>query len=325
MLWSATVILASIAILVMVWPAPNRYRATAFVRVGPRSGVPTTTLTLDADSVARPQGMTRLIEEVRTEPLLAVQVRSVARSQMAADSRVRDATALVRATANAVAPTRTDSDAIARTNIMTAAAALGDAQARLRAADRALTEFRRVNGNDDPAATAGALDGSIQDALSRGDLARAQQLQTLRAQQTLVVQQFSQLTAQRYAVAAEVMRATNAYDAARDRIDNGGDGSVAEVNVTSISDDTLSASRPILRLGFGAALLIAAIVAADALFITRRKLRSPYYEETARERHARRSAKRQAKRDAKREAVLDLPDLEMTARDERRGSDVGGR
>jgi hypothetical protein len=104
-LWALTALLALAAGALALWPASDRYRASAVVQVDrPNAqGLPVTTLEYDAQQVTRPDTVSRIVDSVLRSGVLQAHLSATAPSLDVATRRVRDAAELVRATATAAA------------------------------------------------------------------------------------------------------------------------------------------------------------------------------------------------------------------------------
>jgi hypothetical protein len=276
-LWAATGLLALAAGLIAVWPAQDRFRASAVVDIGAVNGqgLPAAILELNASDVGHPDATQRVIKTVQDSEVLRVQISTTASDRGTANQRVRDAAELVRVTAAQVAPSRPGPLARAQADLDAAEAGLKIARTRLTKAERALTDWKAAKGGLDPATELEAAKQVYNNAIAGGDPNRIKDAQDYLFNANTANTRYSELVADRDAATAGVKRAAEIRDRAFFSFKYTPSAAAGAINVSPIREETLKQNKPASRLSLGAIMLVFAIAAADALFLTRVKFAVP--------------------------------------------------
>lgn len=263
--------------LIAVWPAQDRFRASAVVDVGAVNGqgLPASILELDAADVAQHESLQRLQDSVRNSEVLRVQVSTTASDRETAARRVREAADVVRVIAANDAPSRPGPIARAQADLDAAEAGLKTARARLTKAERALKDWRAAKGGLDPAREVEAAKDVYNSAIQGGDPARIKTAQEYLLNANTANARYRELVGDREAADTGVQRAIELRNRAFYALKYTPGAAPGAIRVSPIREETINQSKPAGRLSLGAIMLVFAIAAADALFLTRVKFAVP--------------------------------------------------
>jgi len=262
--WTATGLLAFIALAIAAWPPRDRYHASNTLSVGTAdTSAPLHILaTIDASSAATPDAITKVVDAVQSsDARVGVVVSADASSADTALKQLLAATYLVRASAGAAATTRPGTEVRERADVAAAQRLLDRARAARSAAVHAFDVWRAHHRTANLARDPEAI----------------------------------RLVATRDAAGTDVRNASAALVQARAQLNAAPGRDANEMFVGPLEMSTSAGERSPLRLALAAVLLIVAICAADALFLTRTRLKAPHADETSRDRHHRRQEQRRRK------------------------------
>jgi hypothetical protein len=285
--------------LIALWPGESTHEATAVVSVGhAEPGHSAADFTFDAAPEARAGAVGSLIALVRSHPALDVHVVAHAHTQRGAIRAAQETVDLAETTAKAVLVGQTPQGAQQLANLQSKAGDAEIAAAKLQAAQRAIDDWHRGHGNEDPAQQLAVVDAALaraRAATPQNDLLVAQ-LQEQQAQLASAETEFSHLLQKHEAADRAAKRAKAAFDHARTLARPSDARAQADVVASNIREAVVDKARPRGRLALAAIFFIVAIGAADVLFLTRKRLVVPYADETTRARRARRRRQRQQRR-----------------------------
>jgi hypothetical protein len=274
-MWAITALLAIGAGALALWPASDRYRASAVVQVGPPNaqGLAVTTLEFDAREVTRPDTVSRVVDSVLGSDVLRAHLTTTASSRETAIRRVRDAVELVRATA-AAASSHPGARADARTALDRADAAVKEKHAQSGRADGDLAEWFARTGNPDPAQQLATSTAVYDAALRNGHAADITATKKARDEASAQYDQYTKLKSKAATAHNDEVSAQDSLEVARANFDKTS-SAPPTVKVSAVQEDRIAEDRPAGRLSLAAIMLVLVIAAADALFLTRVKLPLP--------------------------------------------------
>ncbi len=238
-------------------------------------GLPVSTLEYDAKKLNHDETVKSIIDNVLSSAVVRVHLTATSSSLDAAIRHVRDAAEKVRTTAASAATLRPGSQSHAKTTLKEADAALKAEQAKLDTIKGKLAEWRAKNGAADPADELNAAEDVYDAAVNTGN---ATSIKTAYDGLIAIKALNTQYTGLQAKVAAEttaVGEAQNTRDQARFALSQTPKSSTPAVNVSPIQEETLVEGRTAGRLSLAAIMLVIAIAAADALFLTRVKFAVP--------------------------------------------------
>ncbi len=276
-MWAITALLAIVAGALALWPASDRYRASAVVEVGPPNaqGLAVTTVEFDAQKVTSPDSVSRIVDSVLGSDVLRVHLTTTATSRAAATRRVHDAAELVRVTA-AAASSHPGAREEAKTALDRANAAVAEKHTASVGAERDLAEWFARTGNSDPAHQLAATKAVYVAAL--GDRSStAADVRSAKQARDEAKAQYDEYTALKSKVNSahnDEVSAKDSLEAAQATFDKTSSAPPA-VSVSPVQQETIAEGRPAGRLSLAAIMLVLVIAAADALFLTRVKLGVP--------------------------------------------------
>jgi hypothetical protein len=277
-MWAATALLAVVGGAIALWPAHDRYRASAVVEAGDLStqGLPVTTLEYDWGKLLTAESLTRVKESLLNTDVLRVHVTTTASSEKTAIARVRSAVTLLQATVADSLAKRPGPLKRAQAELAAARKALTTERARADTIERQLADWNATNGGGaDLAQQVQAAEGVYNDAVTNGNenaIATAKRtLDETKARNTT----HNELEAKNLAAESAVASAIRKRDNAKLKLAETPAASAGTVKVSPIQDEQISEGRPASRLSLAAIMLVIAIAAADALFLTRVKFAVP--------------------------------------------------
>jgi hypothetical protein len=303
-LWAAVVAVAIAGLLLLVWPPDAHFDASASVRIGargPDEGKPLT-LSYEAGRVSRPSSISRISKAATSSRPVVVQLHARSENRRTAETRVRDGVEEVRALATSVvAAASGDARGQLDGEVAGLAAVVAGQQARLTDAESAITRWHADTGVADPAEQLMVLDVALGSAVEDGASAQTlTELQQRRLEMAAHLGAYTQLTAARDAARAALESADRAHAEALAKLGAVLARAESQVVRTPTVARRVDGTRSPLQLGIAAVLLVAAIVAADVLFLTRVRFALPHAEESARARRRRRKEERRQRAEVRR-------------------------
>jgi hypothetical protein len=276
-MWAATALLAVVGGAIALWPAHDRYRASAVVEAGDLNtqGLPVTTLEYNWGKLLTAESLTRVKESLLNTDVLRVHVTTTASSEKTAIEQVRSAVTLLQATLADSLAKRPGPRRRAAQDLAAATKALRTEQARAGTLEQQLAEFNANYDTTNLAQQVQAAEGVYNDAVKSGNenaIATAKRtLDETKARNAT----HNELVAKNLAATSAVANAIRKHDNAQSKLAETPAESAGTVKVSPIQDEQIAEGRPASRLSLAAIMLVIAIAAADALFLTRVKFAVP--------------------------------------------------